>query len=108
MTNNLIKFVAMAVIMTAPLGILGIVGMMNQGAYADSCASSAANTNPGGTASSASGTSVVNVGGLDHEKCGSASSAGAFGTAAAAGDGAQCDVGLFGPRDSGIACARAN
>jgi hypothetical protein len=107
MTNNLIKFVAMAVIMTAPLGILGIVGMMNQGAYADSCASSAANTNPGGTASSASGTTVVNAGGFfseDHEKCGSASSAGAFGTGAAAGDGAQCGFG----RDSGIACARAD
>ena len=107
MTNNIIKFVAIAAIMTAPLAVLGALGMMNQGVYADSCASSSANTNPGGTASSASGTTVVNAGGFfsaDHEKCGSASSAGAFGTAAAAGDGAQCDLG----RDSGIACARAN
>ena len=107
MTYNLIKFVAIAAIMATPLAILGILGNMNQGVYADSCASSAANTNPGGTASSASGTDVVNAGGFfsqDHEKCGSASSAGAFGTAAAAGDDASCGFG----RETGIACARAD
>jgi hypothetical protein len=106
MTNNLLKFVGIAVIMAIPLGMLGIIGGVSQEAHADACASSSAAVD--GSASSASGTTVVtSENGNEVNKCGSASSASQEGqTFAAGGNTAICFDPFSGFLKSvGIACA---